>query len=379
MSYNFIYDGVSSEQFGTYLATSNFMNGPDRDVTRVSVPGRNGDLIIDNGCYANFPLEEHGYIKGNLICNAEELKNFLAKHQNSYYVLEESLYPDIFRLARVSSGFSMGSHGDTNGEFSIRYDCKPQCFLKSGTLPALELTSSTTPQHVVAEGKGTEIFSSAFISANTTIDYDLQYTIVDLTSLTGQCTLKLWYPAETVGSTIKYGTASPNPTTGWTSGTLSNHYVSNVLTQDDTVITDYAYFPTPLRWEVWKNGTLFDSAYSASGTLFNPTGYEAKPLIHITMSSAISNKPVALVNGYPIRITSPESNILPDSGYESMTDVYIDCETMNAYMPIGDANYNLNPYVTIPREIISLTAGENEVFVNGYIDSIEIIPRWWKL
>jgi hypothetical protein len=52
---------------------------------------------------------------------------------------------------------------------------------------------------------------------------------------------------------------------------------------------------------------------------------------------------------------------------------------MNAYMPIGDAKYNLNPYVTIPREIISLTDGDNDVYVNGYIDSIEIIPRWWKL
>lgn len=379
MKHELIFGGVNLSDYGVWISGEGTFNAPSRSFELVSIPGRNGDLIIDNGKWENIMVTYPAYIEKGFRGKFPDFRMMLC-NMTGYQTLEDTYHPNEYRQAVFVNGFTVETgQFNKSGRFEISFNCKPQRFLKSGTIPALELTSNTTPQHIVAEGKGADIFSSAFISANPTIDYDLQYTIVDLTSLTGQCTLKLWYPVETVGNTIKYGTASPDPTTGWSSGTLSNHYVSSVLTQDDTVITDYAYFPTPLRWEVWKNGTLFDSAYSAWGTLFNPTGYEAKPLIHISMSSAISNKAVALVNGYPIRITSPVSNILPDSGYERMTDVYIDCETMNAYMPIGDANYNLNPYVTIPREIILLTAGENDVYANGYIDSIEIIPGWWKL
>ena len=383
MKHELIFGGVNLSDYGVWISGEGTFNAPSRSFEMVSVPGRNGNLIIDNGKWENIVVTYPAYIESGFRCKFSDFRMMMC-NMTGYQTLEDTYHPNEYRQAVFVNGFTVETgQFNKSGRFEISFNCKPQRFLKSGTIPALELTSSTTPQHILAEGKGKDIFYSSFKTSNTWANTDTEYTIIDLTSVSATVTFKLWYSKEILGTLFIVGSCWDNPTT--TDGnaiTSIQHYWDEpyyTFDVDASVLTDYAFFPTPIRWEVWNGTTLFDANFPTSEKIFNPTGYEAKPIIHLSLSSAVTDKVVALVNDSQIKITSPTYNILPNTGGKQMTDVYIDCETMNAYMPIGNAYYNLNPYVTIPREIISLTAGDNDVYVNGYIDSIEIIPRWWKL
>ena len=49
----FFFDGVSSSQFGLILTGAATEQVPQRDVESTSVPGRNGNLIVDCGRFNN--------------------------------------------------------------------------------------------------------------------------------------------------------------------------------------------------------------------------------------------------------------------------------------------------------------------------------------
>ena len=139
----FIYDGLPSSVFGTYIASSNFLNGASRDITSVAIPGRSGNLNLDNKRFNNFTLVENLYIRKDIVQNADALRQFLEAHSRSYYQFEEDLTPDIFRMARFSGEFVIETFDHVGGAFSVEFDCKPQRFLKSGTVMQ-EITSGST-------------------------------------------------------------------------------------------------------------------------------------------------------------------------------------------------------------------------------------------
>lgn len=127
-----IFDGTSTQTYGVFLISNGVYNAPEREFERISIPGRNGDLLIDNGRYSNFELEYDAIIYNDFNTNLSNLKNiFMSK--TGYCRLEDTFYPDEFRMAKYSGAFEMESvrPGDI-GHFILRFDCKPQRFLKSG-------------------------------------------------------------------------------------------------------------------------------------------------------------------------------------------------------------------------------------------------------
>ena len=52
----FIYDGKNSKDYGVYISGMQTYNAPERDVTSLEIPGRNGELTIDNGRYKNINI-----------------------------------------------------------------------------------------------------------------------------------------------------------------------------------------------------------------------------------------------------------------------------------------------------------------------------------
>lgn len=141
--HEFIYDGLSSSVFGTYIASSNFLNGASRDITSVAIPGRSGNLNLDNKRFNNFTLVENLYILKDIVQNADALRQFLEAHSRSYYPFEEDFSPEIFRMARFAGEFVVETFDHVGGAFSVEFDCKPQRFLKSGTVMQ-EITSGTS-------------------------------------------------------------------------------------------------------------------------------------------------------------------------------------------------------------------------------------------
>lgn len=126
------FDGVSTKDFGVYISGGGTYNAPARSREVISVPGRNGDLIIDNGRYENTEVVYHAFIYRNFGVNVEGLRNLLLS-KTGYVRIEDTYHPEEFRLGVYSGDFQTDVVDWLEaGEFDLTFNCKPQRFLKSG-------------------------------------------------------------------------------------------------------------------------------------------------------------------------------------------------------------------------------------------------------
>lgn len=135
---NFKFGDISTQDLGLIIQTPPTYNFPERDVTVEHIPGRNGDLIIDNKCWKNI---ERTYSVGmvfrpatDFVGNAEKLVKWLTQ-KRGYYRLEDSYEPEVFRYAQFKNSGSMTNYYDIATAINITFDCKPQRYLKSGEKP----------------------------------------------------------------------------------------------------------------------------------------------------------------------------------------------------------------------------------------------------
>lgn len=126
------YAGQDLKDFGVYISGSGTFDAPERDVKTVAIPGRNGELTLDNGRYKNIKVKYPAFIYKEFANNAEGLREWLLS-QKGYQRLEDTYNPDEYRLARYSGGFNVKPLDElVAGNFDLVFDCKPQRFLKSG-------------------------------------------------------------------------------------------------------------------------------------------------------------------------------------------------------------------------------------------------------
>jgi len=128
----FTYDGKSSEEFNIVIDESGVFHAAERDYTSQDIPGRNGELTIDNGRYKNLTISYKCSIGRSFRHNMDYFFQWLMS-KKGYHRLEDSLQPGYFRMARVASAPDPSTHTRyLGGKFSIDFDCKPQRWLKEG-------------------------------------------------------------------------------------------------------------------------------------------------------------------------------------------------------------------------------------------------------
>lgn len=131
----FFFDGRSCADFGMVISGSGTYNAPQRDVDIVSVPGRNGDLIIDNGRYLNITLTYPISICHDFPRKALAARNWLLSG-SGYKRLEDDYHPEHFRMAAFTGPLDFDvKFLNRIGDASVKFNCKPQRFLKSGEYP----------------------------------------------------------------------------------------------------------------------------------------------------------------------------------------------------------------------------------------------------
>lgn len=230
-----IIGGKNLSDFNVHLSGTGTYDAPAPDVTAYSVPGRNGDLLIDNGRYSNITVEYPAFIFRNFAGSMNALRAYL-QSLKSYVRIEDSYHPDFYRMGRCASEFIVEAEPSHKaGSFTIRFDCKPQRFLKRGNQPM---------------------------------------------------------------------------------------------------------------------------SFSASGTIWNPTLYDAKPLIRIYGYGTLT------VGDASVEITEHTSDYMD-----------LDCDLMDAYC----GSTNLNSYITVTDEFPTLPAGSTAVSFDDTITALTIYPRWWTL
>lgn len=184
----FTYNEKDSCDYGLWISGSGTYDAPKRDVSKYSVPGRNGDLLIDNHRFNNIPISYPAFISKDFYYKFDDFKAFMLS-QSGYLRLEDTYHPNEYRMAQFVGPMNPDVKVlNVAGEFEIEFDCKPQRWLKVGE-KAIEITSSTTINNptlytakplVRVYGTGTLVIGSETIEINDVDSYvDIDCEIMD--------------------------------------------------------------------------------------------------------------------------------------------------------------------------------------------------------
>ncbi len=118
----------SSLELALLIAEKGSYKGASRDITYTSVPGRNGDLLTDNGRYKNINIP----YKLSLLNNTEhtftelthKIKGWLLS-ESGYFRLWDSYDNKYFRLASYSDEVNIEQDLRETGTISLTFNCKP--------------------------------------------------------------------------------------------------------------------------------------------------------------------------------------------------------------------------------------------------------------
>lgn len=134
LEFNGVDIGAACKMFilgkGTYGA-------PSRDVDQIHVPGRNGDILVDNGGWNNVTVKYPDCnILSNFGENVDKLRGYLLSNPG-YHTLIDQYHPDEVRYAEFRGPFTADAHtgtGNDSGSFDLEFNCKPQRFLRESTI-----------------------------------------------------------------------------------------------------------------------------------------------------------------------------------------------------------------------------------------------------
>lgn len=140
------YKGISSLDLSLYIKAKGTYNTAERDIEFVSVPGRNGDLIQDNGRYKNVSVPYELVLLKKDARSFSDLtdavKNWLAVG-GGYNELWDSYNPRYFRYAAVEGSVDVVEELANYGELSLTFNCKPLRYSFAGQ-QAIEIMHSNT-------------------------------------------------------------------------------------------------------------------------------------------------------------------------------------------------------------------------------------------
>lgn len=166
-----IFGGVNSLDYGIYITGEAVYNAPERAVELVSIPGRDGALVLDKGYYENievtYPAGTYGNDQTSFAERVRAFRNAVAS-KKGYQRLTDTYNENEYRLALFVNGIEAEVKGNGRaGEFELIFNCKPQRFLMSGEATAEvadgEEFFNPTPFEasplIMAEGYGTLTFN----------------------------------------------------------------------------------------------------------------------------------------------------------------------------------------------------------------------------
>lgn len=142
MVHNLWVDGKSMKEFGIFVSGENSFGAPEWGYEAISVPGRNGDLLVPQNRLKNIIVKYPAFIRRNFSENAQAARAYLLEAGAKYRRIEDDYHPDSYRLGMFSGPVDFDMRFlNLSGETNLMFNCKPQRFLKSGE-NALEITQS---------------------------------------------------------------------------------------------------------------------------------------------------------------------------------------------------------------------------------------------
>ena len=127
-----IYNGINSREYGVFISGTGVYDAPQRDIETVAVPGRNGEVIFDNGRFMDIDVIYPCYIPRGFEQKFQEFKAAIMA-DTGFHKLEDTYNPEYFREGYVVGPITPET-GPLNrsGKFDLTFRCKPQRYLVSG-------------------------------------------------------------------------------------------------------------------------------------------------------------------------------------------------------------------------------------------------------
>lgn len=119
---NIKFGSVDFSGDGAYIWGAGEFSAPSRSIEVVNVPGRNGDVIFDNGNYNNTTATYSVIVTRDIERNTNRLK-YLLYSQKGYQKLYDSDRKGFYREAYFADGFEIAS--TKSGVVTVVFNCKP--------------------------------------------------------------------------------------------------------------------------------------------------------------------------------------------------------------------------------------------------------------
>lgn len=384
----FIFNGKKSSDFDVWASGLNIFYSPERRIERIQVPGRNGELLIEDGSFENTELLfKDCFIPRHFSENFTNLSNYLNR-QKGYQRLELSWLPDEYRLAAFHGDIEASmKNWDGMGKFDLAFNCKPQRFLKSGEEPITLIpvkadgtTTFMTPKYMFPTWSYPEVVPSD------------AYTVA-ITLLESEYPISYFVRFYMDGDPAYVDTTEETLTTG--------ERVTKFTTSSDAIGWQVIFqksssedIDTPkLRIEGFSaaiaDKSRMDGILCRRFSIHNPTGYKCKPLFDVYGQ-------IFTLQG--VKQIGDEFWSIQSTDYSSVTShVIMDCE--NEYLYYVDANgnkKNVTGYITITHKndandtlIPSFPEfGEGETLLTQYTTAttsqtvgmmIVVYPHWFTI
>lgn len=382
----FIFNGKKSSDFDVWASGLNIFHSPERRIKRIQVPGRNGELLIEDGSFENTELLfKDCFIPRHFSENFTNLSNYLNR-QKGYQRLELSWLPNEYRLAAFHGDIEASmKNWDGMGKFDLTLNCKPQRFLKSGEEPVdiipviSEGSTMWTPKYKM---KGSDpyqkkyFFISILKAPTDSVEMMIRWYNPSYSEGAGYSDQRMRFNVGQRRILVEdYGSTG---TTGW------SIYIDteNGYTADDYLIQLEGY----MYDEATDSDIPFQGTWGRNFYITNPTGFESRPTFRC-YGAVFPLRDVILENG-------ENWGIICNDYSHVTTEVFIDCE--NEYMYYVDSSgnkKNLTDYMTIshtdgdgntlPASFPKLGEGETQLYVYGNIGNenllIRLYPHWYTI
>lgn len=368
---SFYIDGESSADYGLLITGEAVWNAAAYDYEFVQIPGRSGDLVLDNGRFDNitvtYPCALHD------LGRMKDVRSWLMS-KRGYHRVTDDYNPGEYRLGVVIGGLDVDPFKAMHGTFTVSFNCKPQRYeAEVNDLYYIVLDkyqSGAKYQAMQRLNLGGRIYDLTTIDASEAFADVVEFAGAGITKSRSQVTI------------------------------LTDSRGAYIDAQAEGLITVSS---RAVAVRLNNSGTAFSIAFDADGDgsslwyasndlqLINPTAYTAKPAIYfvITDSNEIPNGLDAMIGDINVHVDAPAA----DWGGV----ITVDCDMQDCYyQQTGGSSGNANGLVTLrvggpngelTTEFPTLQPGENALVMeritanpsNSAGGYVMIEPRYYSI
>lgn len=411
---------VHSADYGVYISGEGVFNAPKRAVNSISIPGRNGNFILDEGRFENISVSYR------VICFEKTLSDFrdcLANFRNAlasqkgYQRLTDTFHPDEYRIAAFVDGFTVDPiKYNTAADFTITFECKPQRWLMSGEAP-LSVTSGDTILNPTKFDASPllEVYGYGLLHIGSQ-EIEIQSAPMGDIVVAQSVTQRVYYPPYNTNSTLTYTFDDSNLEQG-DPVDATNNKITLIISRKDSSSTYVSYSSagsesdtvnyqtTAENVNVW--GFLFvinipslnyvygtsqtDEVHPSLNVTFNTTDGSVTNTSRFVMSITYDGAHTitfqfALVTNVSVRAFTYERAVITVNEISASSSrlvvpnpCYIDCDIGEVYIIESGEIVTYNALSELGSELPVIPTGSTEITFDNTITQLAITPRWWKI